>query len=83
MSLKKFVDQENFMAKWFKRPEMDANNLTPENCKELSQRLASALSPEALTCDGELRGAKLNAKRAMLNKAVQDLEKLGYAVAEY
>ncbi len=81
MSLKKFVDQQNVMAMWFKNPQIDINNLTPENCKDLAQRLSSALSPENMTCDGELRGARLQAKAKMLYKAQAELEALGYEVA--
>ena len=42
--------------------------------------LLSDLSPEALTCDGELRGAKLLAKSRMLNQAKADLEAMGQKV---
>lgn len=82
MSLKKFVEQENRMNAMF-RPsarQLDVKNLTAEDKKDLAQRLLNALSPENLCCDGELRGAKLRSKAAMLNKAKADLEAMGQRV---
>lgn len=83
MSLKKFIEQQNVMAAWFKQPVYDVNNLSAEDKAKLAQSIASALSPEALTCDGEVRGAKLQAKQRMLNAAVRDLEALGQTVPQY
>lgn len=63
---------------------------TLEDCKEekvymtLFLDLSSALSPENLCCDGELRGRALNMKAIMLNGAWADLEKLtGEKFEEY
>ncbi len=88
MSLKKFIAQENMMITMFPRdgeekyPEDTKQLTTPQKC-QLAIRLSSALSPEALTCDGELRGAKLIAKSKSLNKAKQELEALGVQVPAY
>ena len=86
MSLKKFIVQTNRTTSWFNSdpgavvfPE-DTKALTLEHKKELAQLLLSALSPENLCCDGELRGAKLRAKTALLNAAKSDLEALGQKV---
>jgi len=87
MSLKKFIKQENRVAElwgkgnpaWTVFPEKIAD-LTAEHKKQLASRLLSALSPENLCCDGELRGAKLRAKANLLNKAKADLEALGQKV---
>jgi hypothetical protein len=43
--------------------------------KDQFSRLASELSPENLCCDGELRGARLKAKKNRLVKEWQALEK--------
>ena len=83
MSLKKFVEQENKMLTLFSgagEQPFDVKNLTPEDKKKLADRLLCALSPECLTCDGELRGAKLQTKARMLNQAKADLEALGQKV---
>ena len=86
MSLKKFIKQENQMTALFNRdpnavvyPE-DTGLLTPQHKRQLADQLLSALSPENLCCDGELRGAKLRAKAKLLNQAKADLEALGQKV---
>jgi hypothetical protein len=83
MSLKKFIKQENHIASFFaKAPVFPENpaNLTGEQKKQLADRLLTCLSPECMTCDGELRGAKLRTKSIMLNQAKADLEVLGQKV---
>lgn len=82
MSLLAFIKQENQVSMLFskdkqpKYPE-DIDLLLPRHKEELTQRVASALSPEALTCDGELRGARLQAKARMLHKAKAELVAMG------
>jgi hypothetical protein len=51
----------------------DAEKLTPDQLKELSERVECNLSPENLSCDGELRGAKLRAKATYLNGVAAEL----------
>jgi hypothetical protein len=86
MSLKKFIAQENQVtAMWNNDPDAvvypeDTGKLTTAHKQQLAQRLLSALSPENLCCDGELRGAKLRAKSNLLNKAKADLEAMGQKV---
>ena len=80
MSLKKFIDQENAeTAMWVRSPAQifDIKNLTEGDKKALAGMLASALSPENLCCDGELRGARLRAKAKLLNDAKRDLITMG------
>jgi hypothetical protein len=83
MSLAKFVEQQNklaeFMASYGGKglKTYDVKNLTAEDKKDLADCLASALSPENLCCDGELRGAKLQAKAKILNNAKKELEGMG------
>ena len=83
MSLAKFIERENMYARVFKMPEMDPNNLTTEQKKQLAGKIACSLSPENLTCDGELRGAALKEKLEVLTQAKKDLEALGVTVPEY
>jgi len=82
MSLKKFIAQQNRVTAMFNGdpnavvyPE-DTSKLTTAHKQQLAQGLLSALSPENLCCDGELRGAELRAKSNLLNKAKADLEAL-------
>lgn len=81
MSLKRFIKDENQMASFFRKgapayPE-DPDLLLPRHKQELADRLAGALSPENLTCDGELRGAKLQARTKLLHGAKADLVAMG------
>ena len=83
MSLAKFIAQENKTAEFMKSfggrglKTYDVKNLTAEDKKDLANSLASALSPENLCCDGELRGAKLHAKAKILNDAKKELAAMG------
>lgn len=81
MSLQAFIQQENRVTELFGRTSdllpTDPENLTREQKQKLADRVACALSPENLTCDGELRGAKLQAKTRMLQKAKADLVAMG------
>lgn len=84
MSLKAFIAQENATISLFGGGEepypVNPKDLSLLQKSRLAIRLSSALSPEALTCDGELRGAKLIAKSKRLQKAKQELEDLGVTV---
>jgi len=85
MSLAMFIKQENQLERMFPRkgstggpkwPE-DTDLLLDRHKTEIADRLASCLSPEVLTCDGELRGAKLAKKAKMLQAAKQELINMG------
>jgi hypothetical protein len=71
---KQYVEQRNFYNKLFKKPLLDADKLTTQQVKELLDSLEGDLSPENLTCDGELRGAALKKRATMLNGAKRELE---------
>jgi hypothetical protein len=74
--LTKYIETKNWVRRMFKDPELDANNLTPTQVRELLDQIETDLSPEILTCDGELRGAKLRSKQNMLLGAQKELEKM-------
>jgi hypothetical protein len=92
MSLKAFIKQQNdaetFWASHSGRTPMllpqDPVKLTGAQRVALAKRLSCSLSPENLCCDGELRGAKLQAKSRLLYKAKEELEGLmGMAIPAY
>ena len=85
MSLEKYIAQRNRIEKIFNQGfwAMHIDRLSKAQMQYLADRLAQDLSPECLTCDGELRGAQLSAKRALLNKAVSELQHLGQEVEIY
>lgn len=74
--LSSYIAQRNTWAEIFNRPVLDAKNLTPRQMQDLLRSLDADLSPENLTCDGELRGAQLRTKERMLKGAKGDLLKL-------
>lgn len=71
--LAQYIERQNFTRGLFNEPEIDPNNISPKEARELLDRLECDLSPENLCCDGELRGAKLKAKAKMLNEAKKAL----------
>ena len=74
--LEKYIEGKNWVRRMFKDPEIDANNLSVQDIKNLLDSIDGDLSPENLTCDGELRGAKLKAKHTMLLGAQKQLNKM-------
>jgi hypothetical protein len=68
-----FIAQQNFHAALFGGKQLDVNHLTPADRTWLLDALESALSPENLCCDGELRGKALQQKSRMLNGAKREL----------
>lgn len=75
-NLTAFVAQQNLYASVFGGKQLDVKQLTPDDRKQLLDALESALSPENLCCDGELRGRALQAKSRMLNGALRELRAL-------
>jgi len=72
-NLEAYVEQKNFWNRIAKRPLIDAANLTRFQIQEMYESIQCDLSPENLCCDGELRGAALRKKTAMLNGALREL----------
>ena len=71
MSLAKYVEQKNRWNAIFGGKELDVRNA--EDRKRIAEMIDADLSPENLTCDGELSRAQVQAKYNMLCKAAQDL----------
>jgi hypothetical protein len=56
---------------------------TVEGRKRVAQSIDSALSPENLSCDGELPRSQVQARYRELTNAAKDLIKLDPSVAQY
>ena len=56
---------------------------TSEGRKRVAQNIDAALSPENLSCDGELPRAQVQARYRALTAAARDLVKLDPSVAQY
>jgi hypothetical protein len=74
--LLEYISRKNDINRVFSSPLMDPNALTESNVKEIIEDLETDLSPENLTCDGELSGAKLRSKKAYLMAAKSELQDL-------
>jgi|APFre7841882630_1041343.scaffolds.fasta_scaffold364363_2 hypothetical protein len=75
-NLTAFIVQQNFDASLFGRKQLDVKHLSAADRATLRDALDSALSPENLCCDGELRDRALQQKSRMLNGALRELRAL-------
>lgn len=78
--LKQYIEQINFTARIFGRGLLDIHSLTQADADQICARIDRDLSPENLTCDGELSGAQVRARYAMLLGAADGLKALGFNV---
>jgi hypothetical protein len=65
-SLHHYIEDKNLVRWVFQLPPMDADNLSLADVIGLLDLIEDDLSPENLTCDGELRGPALRKKQDML-----------------
>ena len=73
-----FVERENQWSAIFKSPALDLNSAADR--KAIAGKIDSCLSPENLSCDGELSRAQVNAKFKFLTRAAEQLMKLDPSV---
>jgi hypothetical protein len=76
--LKEFVARENRFDAIFGKPGLDLANAADR--QRIASKIDSCLSPENLSCDGEVRGAQLQAKARFLNRAAEQLMRLDPSV---
>jgi len=76
--LNEFIKRENNFSALFNQRPLDLSD--PADRKRLAGKIDSALSPENLTCDGELSRAQVNAKFKFLTRAAEQLMKLDPSV---
>jgi len=72
--LKQYLDRANTLGKLFGEKEYDLNSAVDR--RRLAEKLDCDLSPENLSCDGELRGEALKRKYTLLTRALKQLEAL-------
>ena len=80
-ALKNFVDQKNRWNSFFKGTQYNLN--TAKDRQALADMIDSALSPENLTCDGELSRTEVNRRYKELMTAAKQLKKLDPSVTFY
>ena len=80
-TLEQYVDQKNSWGKIFGKPALSL--LNAKDRQSIANSLDADLSPENLTCDGEIRGAQLQAKARFLNRCAAELASIDPSVTFY
>jgi hypothetical protein len=80
-ALNKFIADKNHWNSFFKGEQYEIK--TAQGRKRVAEMIDSSLSPENLTCDGELPRAEVNRRYKELTGAARDLIKLDPSVAQY
>jgi hypothetical protein len=81
MSLTAYVDRKNSFAKIFGSRQLSLQNAADR--QSIADSIDSDLSPENLTCDGELSRSQVQARYKTLTKAAKELQKLDPSVKFY
>lgn len=79
--LKAFVENRNAMNTLFKQPLLNLD--LAKDRQSIADMIDSGLSPENLTCDGELSRAQINRKYRELTGAAKELQALDPSVKFY
>ena len=80
-ALQKYIDQKNKWHKMFKGKEYEIQ--TSKGRQEVADCLDCDLSPETLSCDGELTRSQVQARYRTLTQAAKELQKLDPTVKFY
>ena len=80
-ALKAFIDQKNHWNSFFKGEQYEIK--TANGRQRVADMIDSALSPENLTCDGELPRAEVQRRYNELMTAAKQLKKLDPSVKFY
>ena len=81
MSLATYVDRKNSFAKIFGSRQLSLQNAVDRQA--IADSIDADLSPENLTCDGELSRSQVQARYKTLTKAAKELQKLDPSVKFY
>ena len=81
MSLIAYVDRKNSFAKIFGSRQLSLQNAADRQA--IADSIDADLSPENLTCDGELSRTQVQARYKALTKAANELQKLDPSVKFY
>jgi hypothetical protein len=79
-ALQAYIEQKNRWNAIFKGEQFEVRSAAGR--KRIAQSLDADLSPENLTCDGEVRGVELRKKQDYLNQCVTELIQLDPSVKE-
>ncbi len=80
-TLEAYVERENRFARIFKGRELSL--LRAEDRQEIADRIDMQLSPENLTCDGELPRSQVQARYRELTRCAEELLSIDPTVKFY
>ena len=80
-TIEQYVERKNSFAKLFGTKPLSL--LNAKDRQTIADSLDADLSPENLTCDGEVRGAQLQAKYKFLTRAAAELQSIDPSVTFY
>jgi hypothetical protein len=80
-ALNAYIDQQNNWNAIFKGVPFEVH--TAHGRKRVAQNIDAALSPENLSCDGELPRSQVQARYRSLTAAARDLVKLDPSMAQF
>lgn len=76
LALLRFIEDHNKWARVFNCREINPAALTSNDKIQLREKLEAELSPENLTCDGELSNAEVRIKKVFLDRVSDELAKV-------
>ena len=80
-ALNDYVAQKNYWNSLFNSAPLDLSNA--QDRKTIAQSIDCELSPENLSCDGELPASQVRARYKQLNTVAKQLVKLDPTVQQY
>jgi hypothetical protein len=80
-TLEQYVEQKNSWGAIFGSKPLSL--LNAKDRQKIADSIDADLSPENLTCDGELRGSQVQAKYRMLTRCAEELLSIDPAVKFY
>jgi hypothetical protein len=80
-TLEQYVESKNAFGKLFGKAPLSL--LNAKDRQRIADSLDADLSPENLTCDGEIRGPALQQKYRLLTLAAQQLQSIDPSVTFY
>jgi len=80
-ALNDYVAQKNYWNSLFNSAPLDLSNA--QDRKTIAQSIDTELSPENLSCDGELPASQVRARYKQLNTVAKQLVKLDPTVQQY
>lgn len=80
-NIEQYVERKNAFAKLFGNKELSL--LNAKDRQTIADSIDSELSPENLTCDGELSRSQVQQRYQFLTRAAQELKSIDPAVTFY